>query len=206
MLSEFVADRGLRVMGLMRTADLIFLFPDEFAATPGDLEGEKIRLTGGKVLQDLMNGYGASPVTMPATEMAAALMQGAIDGIFTSYGGWEMVGTDGAQKATLVPGLSLLTYTVVADDAWIASLPDDLRAVVEDTTAEMLAEQWQRGIEGDVDKRDQMLGEGGELLVVEDAAALEAFRATAEEAKRSFIEAHPEVYERFEAFVAKHEG
>ncbi|MBB4265665.1 TRAP transporter substrate-binding protein DctP [Roseospira visakhapatnamensis] len=205
MLSDFVADRGLRVMGLMRTADLIFLFPDSFVETTADLEGQKIRLTGGKVLQALMREYGASPITMPATEMAAALMQGAIDGIFTSYGGWRMVGVSASKKATLVPGLSLLTYTVVADDAWLKDLPDDLRAVIEDTTAEMLATQWMRGIEGDKRERERMLGQGGALHVVEgDAHA--AFREGARRASQIFIDRHPEVWEAFQAFMRKHEG
>jgi len=203
MLSGFVADRGLRVMGLMRTADLIFLMPDSFIEQPSDLEGKKIRLTGGKVLQELMRKFGASPITMPATEMAAALMQGAIDGIFTSYGGWEMVGVSGAKKATLVPGLSLLTYTVVADDAWIENLPADLRKVVVDTTNEYLARQWQLGIEGDKDKREQMLGEGGELHVVEGEQH-EAFRKMAREASQSFIDEYPEVWEEFQATQAKY--
>lgn len=204
-LSEMVAGRGLRVMGLMRAGDLVFLFPDSFVESEEALSGAKIRVTGGKVLQDLMKNYGASPVTMPATEMAAGLMQGAIDGIFTSYGGWEMVGVSGAQKATLIPGLSLVTYTVVADDAWLKGLPDDLRTIVEDTTAELLATQWQRGIEGDNEKRDLMVSQGGELMVVEDEAVLAKFHEQAEAAQASFVDAHPDAYKTFQDFLAKYQ-
>ena len=204
-LSEMVSGRGMQVMGLMRAGDLVFLFPDKFIETYEDLDGAKIRVTGGKVLQDLMRMYGASPVTMPATEMAAGLMQGAIDGIFTSYGGWEMVGVSGAQKASLVPGLSLVTYTVVVDKAWLEGLPDDLRTIVEDTTNEMLATQWQRGIEGDRTTREKMIEEGGALHVVEDEAAMEGFRSLAEEAKQSFVDAYPEAYKSFQEFQAKYE-
>ncbi|UOM32967.1 TRAP transporter substrate-binding protein DctP [Acuticoccus sp. I52.16.1] len=203
-LSAMVSGRGMQVMGLMRAGDLVFLFPDKFIESHEDLAGAKIRVTGGKVLQELMNMYGASPVTMPATEMATGLMQGAIDGIFTSYGGWEMVGVSGAQKASLVPGLSLVTYTVVVDKAWLEGLPDDLRQIVEDTTDEMLASQWQRGIEGDRSTREKMIAEGGSLHIVEDGPAMDAFRTLAEEAKQSFIDAYPEVYESAKAFQAKY--
>lgn len=197
MLSKFVADRGMRVMGLMRTADLIFLMPDSFVKQPSDLDGKKIRLTGGDVLQSLMRKFGASPISMPATEMAAALMQGAIDGIFTSYGGWEMVGISGAKKASLVPGLSLLTYTVVADDQWIKDLPPELRDIVVNTTREYVEKQWTLGIKGDKEKREEMLDEGGELHVV-DGKQRKQFREMAQEANQSFIDEYPEVWKEFQ--------
>ncbi len=202
LLSGFVADRGLRVMGLMRTADLIFLFPDRAVNRPADLEGAKVRLTGGTVLQQLMRELGASPISMPPTEMAAALMQGAIDAIFTSAGGWEMVGTDSAQVATWVPGLSLLTYTVVADAKWIDSLPDDLREIVETTTAELVADQWRSGIESDKATMQKMIDAGGELVTV-DAEGIAAYRSHAEEASQLFIERHPEVWEAFQQTVGR---
>ncbi|MGO4917129.1 TRAP transporter substrate-binding protein DctP [Pseudogemmobacter sp. W21_MBD1_M6] len=139
MMSKIIEGRGIRVMGLMRTADLIFLFKEKAVTQPSDLSGERVRMTGGRVLQSMLREFGASPISMPATEMAAALMQGAIDGIFTSAGGWEMVGTNAAQTASYIPGLSLLSYTIVADDKWISSLPEDLRKVVVDTTNELVA-------------------------------------------------------------------
>ena len=201
LLSGFVEDRGFRVMGLMRTADLVFLFPEKAVNTPADLEGAKVRLTGGTVLQQLMRELGASPISMPATEMAAALMQGAIDGIFTSAGGWEMVGTNAAQTATWVPGLSVLTYTVVADAKWIESLPPDLREIVETTVAELVADQWRSGMQSDKETMEKMIADGGELVTV-DATEVAQFRALAERASEAFIERHPEVWDRFRQTVS----
>ena len=204
MMSEIIEGRGIRVLGLMRTADLVFLFEEMVVSEPGDLNGQRVRMTGGRVLQDMMREFGASPISMPATEMAAALMQGAIDGIFTSAGGWQMVGTNAAQKASYIPGLSLLSYTVVADDSWLESLPDDLRAVVLDTTEELLAQQWTDGIEKDRSTMQIMLDDGG-ALVTASAEAQAAFRALAENASQSFIDRFPEVWEQFQALKAKYE-
>ncbi|WP_119166718.1 TRAP transporter substrate-binding protein DctP [Algihabitans albus] len=201
LLSGFVEDRGFRVMGLMRTADLVFLFPEKPVHTPADLEGDKVRLTGGTVLQQLMRELGASPISMPATEMAAALMQGAIDGIFTSAGGWEMVGTNAAQVATWVPGLSVLTYTVVADAKWIDNLPPDLREIVETTVAELVADQWRNGMQSDQETMEKMIAAGGELVTVDEAAVAE-FRTLAERASEAFTERHPEVWDEFRQTVS----
>jgi TRAP-type C4-dicarboxylate transport system substrate-binding protein len=196
-LSQFVADRGMQVMGLMRTADPIFIFRDRYIETPEAMNNTKIRVTGGRILQELIRGLGASPITMPATEMATALMQGTIDGILTSYGGWEMVGTNAAPRATWIPGLSLLTYTVLVDRDWLAGLPEDLREIVIDTTEEMLATQWRDGIAADVAKRDEMLAMGGTLHEV-DSAAREEFRARALEANQIFTDQYPEVWAGFQ--------
>lgn len=202
MLSRFVADKGIRVMGLMRTADLVFLFKDMAVTSPDMLKGKKVRLTGGRVLQALMREFGANPISMPASEMAAAMMQGAIDGIFTSAGGWQMVGTNAARVATWIPGLSLLTYTVVVDDKWLQGLPADLRQVVVDTTNEMLATQWQDGIASDKEAMDKMIAEGGELVVVDGPQHAE-FKKLALRANKIFIDRHPEVWEEFQAVVGR---
>lgn len=200
LLSGLVADKGIRVMGLMRTADLIFLFKDKEVDSVGDLKGSKIRLTGGRVLQLLMRDFGASPVSMPASEMAAALMQGAIDGIYTSAGGWEMVGTNAAKVASLVPGMSLLTYSVLVDDKWMKGLPDDLRQVVETTTNEIIAKQWQRAIDADKKTMDQMIAQGGRLAVAPEAEQAK-FREIANKVNQDYVRRYPEIWKQYQAIV-----
>lgn len=195
MISGYLPD-NMQVLGLMRTAELIFLFDEMAADKPENLDGKKIRLTGGKVLQSLIRGYGASPISMPASEMATGMMQGAIDGILTSAGGWEMVGVGAADTATLVPGLSLLTYSVVVDTEWLDNLPDDLRKIVVNTTNEMLAEQWKGAIESDLETREKLIEEGGKWVVADEASTKE-FREVAEQASQQFIDRYPDVWERF---------
>lgn len=202
LMTKYVEDIGIEVLGLMRTADLMFLAKDKEIDTPKDLSGMKIRLTGGRVLQDTMRRFGANPVTMPATEMAAALMQGAIDGIYTSAGGWEMVGTT-AKVASYVPGMSLLTYSVLVDKNWLADLPDDLRQVVKDTTKEMLSRQWQEAIDSDKHVLDKMLAAGGKLSTVDDAAR-EQFQELSRKASSTFSDRYPEVTQQMEAIKAKY--
>lgn len=201
-LSRFVADRGIRVLGLLRAADMIFLFRDRAVETVAALRGAKVRVTGGRTIQALMRRFGASPVSMPASEMATALMQGAIDGIYTSAGGWGMVGPSAAGVATLVPGLNLFTYSVLADARWLEGLPADLRRAVLDHTAEFVRTQWRRGIESDREALQQQIGAGGRLVTV-SGAALEEFRAAARDVNEEFIRRHPEVWREYSAILAR---
>lgn len=202
MLSGLVADKGIRVMGLMRTADLMFLFKDKAVAAPADLRGSKIRLTGGRVLQSLMREFGASPVSMAASEMAAALMQGAIDGIYTSAGGWEMVGTGAAKAASLVPGMSLLTYSVCVDDKWLKALSPDLRQIVEATTRETIERQWKHAIAADKETMDRLRAEGGRLDVV-PAGGQQPFRTVAAKVSDEYARRYPDVWKQFQEIVGR---
>jgi len=203
MLSSYLEDRGIRVMGLMRTADLVFLYRNKEVTEVGDLRGDRIRLTGGRVLQALMNEFGANPITMPATEMATAMMQGAIDGIFTSAGGWQMVGVNAAGSASLVPGLSLLTYSVLVDDSWLQGLPEDLREIIETTMAETLETQWQNAIASDAATMDRMIELGGRFHTVDDAA-MEEFRTLAAQASEVYTSRYPEIWTEFQEIVGRY--
>ncbi|MCB1755942.1 MAG: TRAP transporter substrate-binding protein DctP [Gammaproteobacteria bacterium] len=195
MLSAYLPE-NMQVMGLMRTAELVFIFDEIAVNEPNNLNGKKIRLTGGKVLQGLIRGYGASPISMPASEMATAMMQGAIDGILTSAGGWEMVGVGAADTATLIPGLSLLTYSVVVDREWLEKLPEDLQKIVVDTTNEMLAKQWQEAIESDLETREKLLEEGGKWVVADEQSTGQ-FKEVAQKVNGEFIDRYPDVWNKF---------
>lgn len=196
-LSQYVEPRGIRVMGLARTADLFFLFRNEFITDMNGLRGKKVRVTGGRVLQQLMREFGTSPVSMAASEMAPAMIQGAIDGIFTSAGGWEIVGANVAPKASSVPGLSLVTYAVLVDNAWLKGLPNDLRQVVEDTTMEFIRTNWPVAMKLDRDTLEHMVKSGGEFREVSPESR-EAFRKAAQKANEEFIRRFPDVWAKFQ--------
>jgi len=199
-LSQYVEPRGIRVMGLARTADLFFLFRNQFVEDIGSLKGKKIRVTGGRVLQQLMREFGSSPVSMSAPEMAPAMLQGAIDGILTSAGGWEIVGLNAAPKASSVPGLNLVTYAVLVDDKWLKGLPEDLRKVVEDTTLDLIRTNWPVAMQKDKETLQSMIKQGGEYKEVAPAAR-EAFRKAAMKANDDYIKKNQETWDKFQAVV-----
>lgn len=196
-LSGYVEPKGIRVMGLARSADLFFLFRNDFVKSVADMKGKKIRVTGGRVLQQLMREFGASPISMSATEMAPAMVQGAIDGILTSSGGWEIVGLSVAPKATAVPGLSLVTYAVLVDDKWLKGLAADLRKIVEDTTIEMIRSNWPVAMQRDKETLEKMIKTGGEYREV-STEAREAFRSVAMKANGEWTKQNAEVWEKFQ--------
>lgn len=200
-LSHYLGPRGIQVVGVMRTADLFFLTRKNAIEKLGDLKGLKIRATGGRILLELLAGYGASAISMPAPEMGPAIAQGTIDGALTSAGGWEMVGADSAPYASLVPGLSLLTYAVLLDQEWVQGLPDDLGKIVVDVTTEYVASTWQEAINLDRKAQEHQISIGGKFSIVDESARQE-FIDSASKVTASWHEKYPEAWASFEETMA----
>lgn len=200
-LSQYVEGRGIRVLGVMRTADLMFIFRDKVIKDVSDLRGKKVRVTGGRVVQGLMRAYDASPVSMAASEMTPALVQGAIDGIFTSPGGWEIVGVNAGKMASHVPGLNLLTYAVLFDKKWLEGLAPELRSIIEEVTAELVQANWSQAIAADKETLDRLLAAGGDFHEVQ-GEALAAFRSRAEKVSADFVKQQQQAWDALQKALA----
>jgi TRAP-type C4-dicarboxylate transport system substrate-binding protein len=100
---------------------------------PADLQGMKIR-GGSRQVNELLTLVGATPVGMPVPAIPEALSKGVIDGATIP---WEV--TTSLKVQELVsnhtefdgPGLYTLTFVLAMNKDKYESLPDDLKAVVD---------------------------------------------------------------------------
>lgn len=192
LLSSYVEPRQLKILGLLRTADLFFIFADRNVQTLEDLKGSKIRVTGGKVFLDTIRSVNASPVSMAASEMSTALGQGAIDGVFTSAAGWaEMIGSTG-KYAYHVPNLSMSTYAVVVDKGWFDGLPEQQQTAINQALEEIVPRQWQEVAVEDQALIDKMVAGGAEFNTA-SADDIQKWRQLSAANIERFAEAYPDV-------------
>lgn len=192
LVSAQVEPRNLKVLGLLRTADLLFIFKEREVANMAQLKGAKVRVTGGRVFLDMMNSLGVSGVSMAASEMSTAMSQGAIDGVFSSPAGWaEMIGMTGKQ-AWYVPGLSLSTYAVVVDNGWFGSLPEAQRTAITETLDEIIAREWTEAKAAD-EKILKEMEEAGANINVADEAELGRWREMATAESDTFRATHTNI-------------
>jgi len=111
--------------GLFHTADPV--------GEPSDLVGMKIR-GGSRMVNQLLELTGATPVGMPVPAISEALAKGVIDGATVP---WEV--TTSLKVAELVsnhtefegPALYNLTFVLAMNNEVYDSLPDDLKAVID---------------------------------------------------------------------------
>ena len=105
----------------------------EPVATPADLEGMKIR-GGSRMVNQLLELVGASPVGMPVTGIPEGLSKGVIDGTTIP---WEVTGA--LKVPELVgnhtefdgPALYTLTFVVAMNKDAYNAMPEDLRAILD---------------------------------------------------------------------------
>lgn len=197
-MSAYVEPRKLLVLGMLRTADLLFLFKGKDIQKLEDMKGTKVRVTGGKVFLDMVRSLNASPVSMPASEMSTALSQGAIDGVLSSPAGWaEIVGIT-AKYGWHVPGLATATYAVVVDKTWFDALPAEHRKAITDAIDEIGRRQWKEAMAADRKLIDKMTAQGG-VYRVADAAELKRWREVGAVSSKVFTDKYPDALQKITA-------
>lgn len=198
LMSERLKSRQLQVLGLLRTADLFFIFRDRDVKSLADMRGAKLRVTGGRIFLDMVRSFDASPVSMAASEMSTALAQGAIDGVLTSPAGWaEMIGKTG-KYAFHVPGMSLATYAVVADRTWMDALTPPQRQAVSDSLNEIIQRQWEEARAADAKAVKHMEQQGSVYRLADEAGAAE-WKARADTAKKVYTDKYGDVVKQVDA-------
>ena len=145
-----------------------------------DLEGLKLRGPT-RVITDMLQELGATPVGMPLPAIPEALSKGVIDGTVIP---WEV--TPAVKLSELVGNATefgnskeaLYTATIITvmnRDKW-DSLPDDLKAVIEAESGQKLAEfAAQVMYDYDTPGRDLALDNGTEIIQL-DAAEIDRWK------------------------------
>ena len=203
LISSFVEPRNIRVLAILRTSDALFIFKDRPIRQVADLKGQKIRVTGGRILLDLIRAYGASPISMAASEMSMALATGTIDGIFTSAAGWSQIVGTTAKQGSLIPGMSLLTYAVAVDKKWLEGLPEEDRRIIEEAMAEFAATQWEQAIRKDQEEIDLMVKQGATFWKA-TKEQVEPFRKAAEGVVKTFADRQGAAVQAYQGLVQRY--
>jgi len=202
LMSERLRSRQLQVLGLLRTADLFFIFSRRDVQSLADMRGAKLRVTGGRIFLDMVRSFNASPISMAASEMSTALAQGAIDGVLTSPAGWaEMIGATG-KYAFHVPGMSLATYAIVVDKSWMDALNASQRDAVSNSLRDIIRRQWREARAADETLVRTMQAQGATYRVA-NAAELTEWQARADTAKRIYTDKYGDVVKQVSAIAQR---
>ena len=203
LLDSFVENKGIKVLGIMRSAEGIILTGDKEIKGLKDVSGMKIRTVSGQVATDMIDSFNATGVSMPATEIATSLSQGVIDGVNTSPDGWSDVVGSAAKYGMVVPGMQVFTYSIATDKAWFEQLPEDLQKIMQDTLDELTIDQWKESIESDKEYIKKVTDDWGTVHYVPESDVTE-WKKTTEEVHEKFEERFPEALKNYNEIVNKY--
>jgi TRAP-type C4-dicarboxylate transport system substrate-binding protein len=136
-----------------------------------DLKGLKIRAIG--VMADAVKGLGATCVPMEMADVYESLRRGTLDGIFGPFEqlkGWKTGELIKYVTTSWRVGVSAVAYVVMNKDKW-NSLPPDIKKIFDEVSAEFKEKYLVMWVEIDIEGRDFLKSQGGQVIPLEDAEA-----------------------------------
>jgi TRAP-type transport system periplasmic protein len=120
---------GVRILWMAVTPPLMFHSKTPIR-TIADFKGKRIRYAGVQ-FKNIIDSLGAVPLLVPPQETQDGLAKGIIDAATFPYEGAASFDIATVAKYTLEPGVSAATFALVMNPAKYASLPDDLKAMID---------------------------------------------------------------------------
>lgn len=176
--------------------------------TVDDMKGLRIRHAG-KIFAAVVTQLGATPVAVQPAESADALAKGIVDGALFPYEAALAFKLGDVCDYVIEPGMDAATFSLMMNPAKYASLPEDLRKLIDETTGPDAAER----VGAEFDKADiagrKYMSEKAEIVTL-TPENLEKFgvalqpvtEAHLKELDGKGLPAH-EFYDKFKAMAAK---
>ena len=103
---------------------------------PDDFKGVKFRTMAASVIADSYKAYGADALSIAYTELYSALQLGMCDGEVNPVSAIYASGFGEVQDYLMLAYPDMFVYTFAANSNFWNNLPDDVKAIVEQSTAE----------------------------------------------------------------------
>jgi TRAP-type C4-dicarboxylate transport system substrate-binding protein len=156
---------GLRILWMAVTPPLMFHSKTPIR-TIADFKGKRIRYAGVQ-FKNIIDSLGAVPLLVPPQETQDGLAKGIIDAATFPYEGAASFDIATVAKYTLEPGVSSATFALVMNPAKYASLPDDLKALIDKTTGPEAAGKFGlKWDEAENEGKASMLAKGTQVTVL----------------------------------------
>ncbi|MCO7642848.1 TRAP transporter substrate-binding protein DctP [Pseudomonas sp. S 311-6] len=135
LLNRKFEERGVKnIAWLLDANNMAFTSQDKPLLTPNDFRGMKMRGLN-KILDLGLIAMGAAPSVMPGSEIYQSLQTGVIDGAGTSVGAVYSRRFFEVQKFAVATAMQSVYDNMIVNPKWWASLPEDMRQVIETAAA-----------------------------------------------------------------------
>ena len=181
-LAPEVEKKGLKILAVWENGYRHITNNRRPIRVPGDLNAIKLRVPEGKWRVKMFQAYGANPSPMKFSEVFTALQTGVMDGQENPYSQIVSAKFQEVQKYLSITGHVYTPAYVTAGSKKWATLPADVRKVLEDTAKDM-----QKFVYATAEKEES------ELLAKIKAAGVQVNEAD----KQAFVAASKNIYDEF---------
>lgn len=188
MLNEKMESKGVKNLAwLLDANNAAFTSSDDPLITPEDFQGIKIRGLS-RVFDAGLIAMGASPATMPGSEVYQGLQTGVIDAAVTSAGAVYSRRYFEVQDYAVASNLITVYQNIIVNPQWWESLPGDLQDLVKSAASNAEVVLLPESDEVDPDGIARLKENNMEVTVLSDDQ-IEALRNAMQPAvEKAFIE------------------
>lgn len=131
---------GTKPLFFISTPTLSLFFNRPAIRTPAAMRGLRLRHNG-PIASAMLEAWGASPASVPPTELADALAKATIAGMIFNYEAAKSYQVAEGLKSVTEINASASTFALVMNAEKYKSLPDDLRKLIDETTGPAAAKR-----------------------------------------------------------------
>lgn len=175
---ELAEENGIRVLSFNWYDGARHFLTNKPVKTPADLKGVRIRTPGAPVWSESVKAMGATPVSMPWTEVYQAMQQKAIDGAEGQHTASYTSRLYEVIKYIIKTSHFQLVNGIIVGEKWFQTLPEEYQQILLDETKVVAAEN-AKVIEELSDEYEAKMVEAGMEVVEVD---MDAFKAAADKA------------------------
>ena len=183
---------GMKVIGVYENGFRHVINSERAVATPDDLDGLKIRISGGKFRQGVFQQMGATPQKVSWGETFTALQSGVVDGAeAATYGFYEQKHFEVAGHLSLTSHVYTPSF-LLASNKFFQSLTPEQQAVFAEVGREITAAAYAKSAELEQQYFDEMKSK----LEINEVD-LDAFKAATAESYDDYVSGQGEEYLTF---------
>ncbi|HSK40345.1 MAG TPA: DctP family TRAP transporter solute-binding subunit [Arenibaculum sp.] len=187
-LGGALANRGLKLLTMYPEGEMVWTANREIRS-PEDFDNFKMRTMVSPMLLEAYKAFGADPTPMPYSEVYGGLQLNMIDGQVNPIFAIEEMKFYEVSDYMIFSGEQQFTTTVVSNQDWFASLPEDRQQMVEETIDELTDYIFQVQEEYNAERLEAIKEDRPELEIIElteDERA--AFRERAQQVRERYVE------------------
>jgi TRAP-type transport system periplasmic protein len=187
-LQEDFQAKGLRLLTMYPEGEMVWTANKE-VRSPEDFDNFKMRTMVSPMLVAAYEAFGASPTPMPYGEVYGGLQLQQIDGQVNPIFAIEEMKFYEVQDYMIWSGEQQFTTTVITNNDWYESLPDEQRQMVEETTTELADFIFQVQEQYNQERLEKIKQEKPDLQMIElTEEERQAFRDASTQVRDTYVE------------------
>ncbi|HHW03216.1 MAG TPA: TRAP transporter substrate-binding protein DctP [Thermoanaerobacterales bacterium] len=175
---QLVKEDGIRVLSFNWYDGARHFLTNKPVTKPADLNGLRIRTPGAPVWSESIKAMGATPVSMPWTEVYQAMQQKAIDGAEGQYTATYTSRLYEVLKYIDKTSHFQLVNGIIVGEKWFDTLPEEYQKILLEETKAVAAENAQLVMKLSDEYEKKMVEKGMKVVNVD----INAFKAAADKA------------------------